>query len=194
MRADRSRPFPQPRPYDRDGYRYTKDDFPPYRHLPGVTPHPRRHPEGHLYAEPELPAPVFDSAAWESSLDYFYGIDLYNFAYYWEAHEAWEGIWKTTARTDLTGAYLQGLIQIAAAFIKREQRIEPGMKRLSRSGLAKLKRVVSVEQAYCGVDLREYVGRLELIFEERNLSGWPADPRIRLRDLEPISGRISSNP
>ncbi|MDA2929586.1 DUF309 domain-containing protein [Acidobacteria bacterium AH-259-O06] len=171
---------PLPQPYDANGYRYTSKVFPPYRHLPGLTPHPQRHPKGHQYGKVEVPPEPFNPSSWRHSSDYLYGADLYNFVYYWEAHEAWEGIWKTTKRVDIPGIYLQGLIQISAALLKREQGIRRGMKSLARAGLGKLREVVFLHPFYCGLDLEDYVERMEMVFKEKNLSAWPVDPRIRL--------------
>lgn len=161
--------------------RYSHSPFPPYRHRPGRTPHPRRHPEGHLYGREEPAPPPFDAGRWHESNDYLYGVDLHNFGYYWEAHEAWEGIWKTTARNDLPGRYLQGLIQISAALLKRDLKVEGGMRRLGAAGLAKLEEVSRVHTICCGVELAEYMGRIERILRERDLNTWPCEPRIVLQ-------------
>lgn len=168
------------RSYGPEGFRYTAEEFPPYRHLPGVTPHPRRHPKGHLYGKREVAPPPFVPRQWQRSQDYLYGVDLYNFAYYWEAHEAWEGIWKSTGRVDLPGRYLQGLIQLTAAMLKREQRQASGMHKLAQAGLAKLNHVAAANSHYCGVNLPEFIGRLQSILTARDLATWPADPRIYL--------------
>ena len=170
----------QPRPFSRTSMRLSSQPFPFYRHLPGVTPHPRRHPAGHSYGESEVPAQKFDPSNWPQTPDYLQGVDLYNFAYYWEAHEAWEGIWKTTERNDVPGAFLQGLIQISAALLKREMQVWGGMNRLSRAGTEKLRRVHSRHNCYCGINLGDFLLRLETIFSAPIHSGWTADPRIRL--------------
>ena len=67
--------------------------FPPYAYIPGRAPHPTRDPKGHNYgAEFETPKPP-DPDDWRACRDYLYGIDLFNHGFYWEAHEAWEGLW-----------------------------------------------------------------------------------------------------
>lgn len=163
--------------------RYSNTPFPPYRHRPGFTPHPRRHREGHLYGRVEVAPAPFDPSQWTVSQEYLYGVDLHNFAYYWEAHEAWEGLWKTTERKDLPGRYLQGLIQISAALLKRDLKMEPGMKRLGAAGLRKLGEVAEFHRAYCGLDLPGYRSRIEKIVSHADLDAWPADPRIYLTGL-----------
>ena len=175
-----------PKPYDESGYRYTTLAFPLYRHLPGVTPHPERDPKGHSFGKRQEAPTTFDPDRWRNNERYLYGVDLYNFAYYWEAHEAWEGLWKTTGRTDMPGTFLQGLIQVAAALLKREQREATGMQRLSKAGLNRLRRVADARPVYCGVDISEFSARLDEIFLANDASGWPADPRIRLEGIRTV--------
>jgi hypothetical protein len=170
----------QPPPFCPASERYSSTPFPPYRHLPGITPHPGRHPAGHSFGKPRIPAREFDPSDWQRMPDYLEGVDLYNFGYYWEAHEAWEGIWKTTGRNDVPGAFLQGLIQISAAQLKREMQIWRGMESLSRAGMEKLRRVRSRHDCYCGIHLGEFLTRLETRFGTPGCSGPSPDPRIRL--------------
>ncbi len=98
--------------------RYVDLPMPPYAFVPGRTPHPRRHPDGHLYNRPEPAAAPLDPAAWSRSTEYLYGCDLYNHGYWWEAHEAWEAIWKLAPRLSPQRLLLQGLIQTGAAHLK----------------------------------------------------------------------------
>lgn len=92
--------------------------FPPYAYVPGRTPHPTRDPGGHSYGEklesPEPPAPE----DWRACRDYLYGLDLFNHGFYWEAHEAWEGLWVACGRRGATATFLQALINLAAAGFK----------------------------------------------------------------------------
>ena len=105
----------QPKPFNNNWNRYCpQQPFPPYRHLPGVTPHPIRDPLGHSYGieeeENENPLPP---EMWQQNEAYLHGVDLYNFSYWWEAHEAWEGLWHQAE--DTYRLFLQGLIQVSAS-------------------------------------------------------------------------------
>ncbi len=141
--------------------RYTRKPFPSYRHLPGLTPHPRRHPQGHLHGVPEMDVEPLDPGAWRESIDYLCGVDLYNHLYYWEAHEAWEGPWKVMSRQAFPSVFLQGLIQVAAALLKRELGVTEGMRRLSRAGFTRLERVRRTHDSYCGLKLSEFIEATE---------------------------------
>ena len=48
------------------------------------------------------------------------GIALFNAGRFWEAHEAWEAVWKAAKEVDPDlAAFSQGLIWCAAAWVKR---------------------------------------------------------------------------
>lgn len=102
--------------------RYVPDAaFPPYTFIPGRTPHPISDPAGHLFGQPlQLPEPL-DPVRWQENRAYLYGVDLFNYGYYWEAHEVWEGLWRAAGRTGLLAEFLKGLIKLAAAGVKVRQ-------------------------------------------------------------------------
>ena len=93
-------------------------DLPPYTHIPGQTPHPISHPDGHSYGEQPESVPPIDPQAWIDSPEYLYGIDLFNHGFYWEAHEEWEGLWHTHERRGPVADFLKGLIQLAVVGVK----------------------------------------------------------------------------
>ena len=92
--------------------------LPPYAYLPGRHPHPIRDPGGHSYGSEPDEAEAPDPTRWRECGDYLYGIDLFNHGFYWEAHEAWEGLWHACGRRGVTANYLQALINFAAAGFK----------------------------------------------------------------------------
>lgn len=57
----------------------------------------------------------------EVSLDsdiFRWGLDLFNHGYYWEAHEAWEGLWQVADRSGPLRMLFKGLILLSAAGVK----------------------------------------------------------------------------
>lgn len=46
------------------------------------------------------------------------GLDLFFAGYFWEAHEAWEGLWMARGRAGPPADAVRGLIKIAAAGVK----------------------------------------------------------------------------
>ena len=131
--------------------------FPAYAYLPGRTPHPTRDPEGHSYGArpdtPELP----DPEDWRACGDYLYGIDLFNHGFYWEAHEAWEGLWVACGRRGPTATFLQALINLAAAGFKARWGNARGLRANAETAL----RLFETALRELGPGTRQYMG-LEL--------------------------------
>ena len=164
----------QPQPFDANWHRYCpQKPFPPYRHIPGVTPHPIRDPLGHSYGvEENLDDALLSAEMWRQNKAYLYGVDLYNFAYWWEAHEAWEGLWHQAE--DTYRLFLQGLIQVSASLIKYHMRMLRPLRTLSTAGRDKLRQVVVecdeaegnyMGQSYMGLNLPAFLATADAFFE-----------------------------
>ena len=109
--------------------RYTSQELPPYSYVPGQFPQPMSDPAGHSFGHaPEAIAPL-DEANWQSNAAWLWAIDLFNQGFYWEAHEAWEGLWHAAGRRGPTADFLKGLIKLAAAGVKAREGKPEGVKR-----------------------------------------------------------------
>ncbi|HEX7898752.1 MAG TPA: DUF309 domain-containing protein [Planctomycetota bacterium] len=149
----------EPAPPDPSWPRYSGQAFPPYRFVPGLNPHPRRHPKGHAYGTPETPPPYVPPERWRENPHYLYGVDLYNHAYWWECHEALEALWHLTGHKGEEAAFLQGVIQAAAAHLKRHMGSPDGARRLGREAAARLATVPGPR--YMGLDLPPFIRGIE---------------------------------
>jgi len=110
--------------------RYAPDlSFPPYAYTGDPMPHPRNHPRGHSRDEPEEIPPALDPRSWQDSRAYLCGIDLFNHGYYWEAHEAWEGLWLAAGKKGPISELMKGLIKLTAAGVKARQSQPDGVRR-----------------------------------------------------------------
>ena len=78
------------------------------------------------------------------------GIDHFNSLEFWHAHESWETLWLA-AESDAE-QFLQGLIQIAAAYHHIRRGTYRGAVRLITAGLDRL---ANFPRNYCGVDRAE---------------------------------------
>ena len=162
--------------------RYLPDlEFPPYRHLPGQTPHPHTHPQGHRFALAGTDLRL-SAANWRTHRAYLAGVDLYNRAFWWEAHEAWEGPWAVSAPG--CRRHLQGLVQLAAALIKWHQDHQRGMEKLSRSSQGLLAEVAAEHPHYLGIDLVDLLGRTEAFFTAPPAPGGIAPTPVLLIRLD----------
>ncbi len=135
--------------------------FPAYAYIPGRTPHPTRDPDGHSYGAVLESSEPPDPQEWRACRDYLYGIDLFNHGFYWEAHEAWEGLWVACGRRGPTATYLQALINLAAAGFKARWGNPRGMRANAGTALRLFKPVVSqlgsTGSRYMGLDVRALV-------------------------------------
>ncbi|MGD0909320.1 MAG: DUF309 domain-containing protein [Candidatus Acidiferrales bacterium] len=64
------------------------------------------------------------------------GLEAFNSAHFYDAHEHWEEVWLETPHPEKM--FLQGLIQVAAAFHHHSRSNFPGTRNLLQAGLAKL--------------------------------------------------------
>ena len=140
--------------------RYTEKAFPVYRFVPGIHPHPVNSPEGHSYGLEEEEVSKWNSEDWRLNEDYLYGIDLYNYHFYWEAHEAWEGLWLASVKRSSEHMFIQGLIKMGAALLKvrmASHQIQDliGARTLSKSGMDLLSRAGISN--FMGLDIESYL-------------------------------------
>jgi hypothetical protein len=141
--------------------RYSGRALPPYRFVPGQNPHPRRDPLGHSYGRSEpKPAPCSPDQ-WLECGEYLYGVDLYNYAYWWECHEVFEGLWHAVGRRTTPGQFFRAIIQVAAANLKRAIGAARPAQNLSRSGLGRL---ATLPPVYMGLDIVAFAEALRESF------------------------------
>jgi hypothetical protein len=106
--------------------------FPSYAYLPGRQPHPVRDPAGHSYKAEIQEAPI--GGIESKSERIYWGIDLFNHGYYWEAHEVWEDLWREAERGSPVRLTFKGLILLAAAGVKiREGKSAAAAKHAGRA-------------------------------------------------------------
>ena len=76
------------------------------------------------------------------------GIHQFNGGYFFEAHETWEELWLESPAPART--FLQGLIQLTAAFVHLMRHEYPGTVRLLDAGVQKLE---GFSPGYLGIDV-----------------------------------------
>jgi predicted metal-dependent hydrolase len=109
--------------------RYLPDEpLPSYVFVPGGPyPHPTSDPAGHSYNRPREHPAAPDPDNWRDSRAFLRGVDLFNHGFYWESHEAWEGLWHACGRRGVVADFIKGLIQLAAAGVKHREGVPEGM-------------------------------------------------------------------
>lgn len=153
--------------------RYSARPFPAYRYVPGRFPHPTAHAAGHSYLPPGQAhhrAAFVPPERWRESEDYLYGCDLYNHGYWWEAHEAWEGLWQVTDKRGVQGRFLQALIQVAACHLKLFEGKREGVRSLMASSEGHMRFVlerVVADERLMGLDFHRWAGAVGSYFAAR---------------------------
>ena len=89
------------------------------------------------------------------------GLDAFNSARFYDAHEHWEEVWLKTSHPEKM--FLQGLIQVAAAFHHHSRANLLGTRNLLREGLLKLDK------------FPEIYGELEIETLRATVREWLAD-------------------
>lgn len=100
----------------------------------------------------------YEPEDWEN---YHKGIHLFNREKFFEAHEAWEEVWKR-APDEEDKRFLQGLIQ-AAAFLVHVQKKEgdPPVELHDKSS----EKLETFQEGYWGIDIRKFLESLRLVRE-----------------------------
>jgi hypothetical protein len=158
--------------------RYGGRAFFPYRFAPGHSPHPTEHSQGHSFRPPGTPmpkVPLLPPEHWRTDEDYLFGCDLYNHAFWWEAHEAWEGLWRLCEPEGISFRFLQGLIQVSAAHLKLFLGRPTGVCRLRERAQGYLSSVAKESgPVFMGLDVPRFLEELDRYFGSR-----PEDPPAR---------------
>lgn len=109
------------------------------------------------------------------------GLDLFNRARFFDAHEVLEDVWRALPRTSATKKHLQGLVQLAVAFHHESRGNLTG----ARSVLDRaLRNLTGADRSFPALDLARL--RAEIADWQKHLAGAgprPAPPQIALRDL-----------
>jgi uncharacterized protein len=104
------------------------------------------------------------------------GVALFNSRHFFEAHEAWEEIWLHTQPPEKT--FLQGLIQVTAAFHHHQRSNRRGFKSLLHAGLTKLEAFPPEHRGLQIEGLRAAGRRWLAALDHQENTRFPALPRI----------------
>ena len=157
--------------------RYTDLPLPEYRHVPGYSPHPVRDALGHSYRRGEASAAacLLSAGAWRGCTDYLYGVDLFNFGFYWEAHEAWEPVWHRSGHESAAGIFAKALVQGAAVMLLQRTGRPGGIERLLARARRNFERCAELTDTkdsaafgFCPQRWMEQMGRFVLSCDHRD--------------------------
>ena len=117
----------------------------------------------------------------------FEGLRCFHSGAFFEAHEHWESVWLAAQEPEKT--FLQGLIQVAAAFHHFQRGNCAGTISLLRSALRRLDRYPEVFAGVVVAPLRVAIRLWLEALEADPQSSWPPVPQLQLT----ASGSVSRN-
>lgn len=109
------------------------------------------------------------------------GVALFNARKFFEAHEAWEELWLVESEPEKS--FLQGMIQLAAAFHHYSRGNSRGAKSLLAAGIAKLERFPGRHRGLALAQLRARATRCVQWLEQEE-GREPPPPQIRVASLK----------
>lgn len=132
--------------------------LPDYRYIPG-----KGMKDEHRQDLPHFKAQKLNSKNWTSHEAYLYGIDLFNHAFLFEAHEVWEELWFVCGTQSQEGQFLKSLIQLAAAQLKLNLQQSRPAERLMETAKKILEKISSEqsETLYLGLSLTSLIEELK---------------------------------
>ncbi|WP_428263326.1 DUF309 domain-containing protein [Haliangium sp.] len=116
--------------------------LPERAYLPGRDPRPSASAASTV---PDAPLPAADAepAVWRRHPVFLCAVDRYNHGFPWEAHEAWELLWRRAAPGSTVHHLLQALIQCAATVVHVRAGRTAGVRAVSARALAHLDAVIA---------------------------------------------------
>jgi hypothetical protein len=136
--------------------------------VPGLDPHPLKHPRGHRHTAPQSPG-----ERW------LYGLDLFDHGYLWEAHEVLEQSWKELPLRSPDRDLAQAIILAAASLLRAHLGDESSAAMLCARAVALLLRIPPATARAHGIDAARLITELE-----RALRGGPW-PRLHAARVRP---------
>ncbi|MGH9713738.1 MAG: DUF309 domain-containing protein [Candidatus Acidiferrales bacterium] len=110
------------------------------------------------------------------------GLAHFNSRRFFEAHEVWEEVWLVEAEPEKT--FLQGLIQVAAAFHHYMRRNPSGAESLLASGIVKLSRFPEQHHGLSIGELRAISKQWARLLGEGKDPGSARLPKIERVDIQ----------
>ena len=117
--------------------------------MPGLDPHPLKHPRGH-----RAPSPSGDER-WP------YALDLFDHGYLWEAHEVLEQVWKELPPGTPDRDLAQAIILTAASLLRAHLGDDRSAALLCTRAVSLLLRVPPATARVHGIDAVRLVADLE---------------------------------
>lgn len=155
--------------------RNSERPLPAYSYVPGLAPHPMSDPRGHSFGVKREACDALDESSYRGNATYLYAIDLFNYGFYWEAHEEWESLWHVAGRRGGTADFLKALIKLAAAGVKAREGRAAGVRQHAMRAVELLNSTKGSGQLF-GLDLEALVAAASEVAERAEELGGDGRP------------------
>jgi hypothetical protein len=133
--------------------RYSLRPLPPYRFVPGETPHPTRDPNGHSHGKRAPTVAPWLPEEWRRLEEWLWAVDLFNHGYWWESHEALEALWHAAGRTTPPARFAQSLVHLSAACLNRRRGHDEAARRQAARAVRGLRAARAIGPVVMGLDV-----------------------------------------
>lgn len=158
-------------------------ELPAYTYVPGCgLPHPYRDPRGHSYQKKHPVPKSLTADSWAENRSYLLALDYFNHGYFWESHEEWERLWRSSMPDSPIGRFLKGLVKLSAAGVKvREKSIHGVRRHAASAGEVFADVAAEVEDEYfCGLQFTTLQFAADRAAQLAYKEEWPAGKPIRV--------------
>ena len=117
---------------------------------------------------------------WPALEPWLWAVDLFNHGYWWECHEALEGLWHAADRTTPPARFVQSLVHLSAACLNARRGHDAAARRQAARAARGLRRARTLGNVVMGLDVERFATEIVRAFSGEGAS--PSDLRIILED------------
>lgn len=145
--------------------RFSDKPLPSYIFIPGQNPHPKKE-GGHMEGQSEPVAEPLTLDHPEKSPEFCFGVDLFNYHYYWESHVYFEALWNAHHRQGEVADFFKALIKLSAAEVKKKLNQEETAREHYLRAIELFEGVkLRCGPNYLGFNLDELLGNVRRVLE-----------------------------
>jgi hypothetical protein len=117
---------------------------------------------------------VWRPEEWRGLEEWLWAVDLFNHGYWWECHEALEGLWHAAGRSTPAARFAQSLVHLSAACLNRHRGHQEASRRQAARAVRGLRGARVMGDVVMGLDVEALAAEVARAFSS------PVDAPIRL--------------
>ena len=116
---------------------------------------------------------------WRDLPEWLWAVDLFNHGYWWESHEALEGLWLAAGRTTPSARFAQSLVHLSAACLNHRRGHAAAARRQAARAVRGLRAARGLGPVVMGIDL---IALARTVVRAFSRDGSPSSLRIALAE------------